>query len=168
MEFSQLFYLFLLHTSFLMHRGTSVCFLPYQACIYICEENSASSAKNLYLIVVIKLYFLSSKHAIRQDQLLQMTHSNRQSKSRLFKAFELLLLQRCTKMWLWGDCLKLPNYQFPSSDLHYFAYLDKGNQWDYLPEGKETKKKKRRQKSNYDIGEARGSDASQAKGRKGL
>ena len=99
MEFSQLFYLFLLHTSSLMHRGTSVCFLPYQACIYICEENSTSSAKNLYLIVVIKLYFLSSKHAIRQDQLLQMTHSNRQSKSRLFKAFELLLLQRCTKMW---------------------------------------------------------------------
>ena len=30
------------------------------------------------------------------------------------------------------------------------------------------KKKKRRQKSNYDIGEAGGSDASQAKGRKGL
>lgn len=62
MEFSQLLYLLLLHTSSPAHRGTSVCFLPYQADIYICEENSTSLAKNLYLIVVIKHYFLSSKH----------------------------------------------------------------------------------------------------------
>jgi hypothetical protein len=62
MEFSQLFYLFLLLTSSLVHRGTSVCFLPYQACIYIWKENSTSSAQNLYLIVILKPYFLSSKH----------------------------------------------------------------------------------------------------------
>lgn len=61
-EFSQLLYLLLLHTSSPVQRGTSVCFLPYQADIYICEENSTSLAKNLYLIVVIKHYFLSSKH----------------------------------------------------------------------------------------------------------
>lgn len=62
LEFPQKLYLFLLHTSSLAHRGTSVCFLPYQADIYICEENCISSAKNLYLIVAIKHYFLSSKH----------------------------------------------------------------------------------------------------------
>lgn len=63
MEFSQLLYSLLPHTSSPAQRGTSVCFLPYQADIYICEENSTSSAKNLHLIVVIKHYFLSSKHA---------------------------------------------------------------------------------------------------------
>lgn len=105
MEFSQLLCLLLLHTSPPVQRGTSVCFLPYQADIYICEENTTSSAKNLYLIVVIKHYFLSSKH-IRQHQLLQMTHSNRPSNAGLGGAFELAPLQRCAKTW--SKIAKLP------------------------------------------------------------
>lgn len=72
LEFSQQLYFFLLHTSSLVHRGTSVCFLLYQADIYICEENSplpqltpsppCKKNPNLNLIVVIKHDFLSSKH----------------------------------------------------------------------------------------------------------
>lgn len=127
MEFSQLLCLLLLHTSSPVQRGTSVCFLPYQADIYICEENSTSSAKNLYLIVVIKHYFLSSKHTSDRTNYSKWLIATGKSNARLRGAFELPPLQRCTKTWLWGDCLKLPNYQVPSFDICYSERWDKGN-----------------------------------------
>lgn len=127
MEFSQLLCLLLLHTSSPVQRGTSVCFLPYQADIYICEENSTSSAKKPVSDCGNKALLPQFKTYIRQDQLLQMTHSNRQSNARLGGAFELPPLQRCTETWLWGDCLKLPNYQVPGFDICYSERWDKGN-----------------------------------------
>ena len=54
------------------------------------------------------------KTYITQDQLLEMTHRSRSCSSRRRKVFELPLLQRCTELWLGGDCLNVPNYRFPN------------------------------------------------------
>lgn len=54
------------------------------------------------------------KTYITQDQLLEMTHRSRSCSSRRRKVFELPLLQRCTELWLGGDCLNVPNYWFPN------------------------------------------------------
>lgn len=53
------------------------------------------------------------------------------------------MLQRCTKTWLWGNCLKLPNYQFPSFDICFFEPLDKRKQltrWEEKEQNKKTQK----------------------------